>query len=396
MGSLSSQLRRVFTYSVTVAIVIWGFATELSSAETPDPQIEYLLGRFSQAQTKSGGRFLLSYEGSDRSFLYDQALGVLAFVHADRKSAAEEILTALSRLQSAKGSWHFQYQIVSNQIIPAEDSVSPSGAIAWVAMAIEAYQIKYGTEQPGKYDGTLDKALKYLSSRRVPISWKGATLHPISYSPEKKAIVSFEHNLDAYAAFLNAPKPVNGEDSGSLENSRTASDLRAFLESMWNGNRFNAGFNTEDGQPNRDEMYLDTQSWGVLALGASGSENQDFTQGLKTNCGEFQATAPVAGFVSYHPKGRAPASDSSPVWTEGSLGMMLAMKFSGLHACGGKNLEDLDASMDSLTQKNGGVPYATASSNVDFSTRPSVAGTAWKYFYRKKFNPFHPHAGLHP
>jgi hypothetical protein len=394
---LRQNRTRIFTLLAGAASVVACFsavgvpADAMGEPSTPisapanDPQIQNLLGRFSKAHVRGGGRFLYSYENSNRSFLYDQALAVLAFVHADRRSAAEDILNGLAHLQTPEGSWAFQYETESGSIIPAEEKLSPAGAVAWVAMAIEAYELKYSADRSGKFQPVLEKTLKYLSSQRVKVEWKGTVSHPVAFSPTRGNIVSFEHNLDAYAVFANAPHNL----PLAKENAESAASIRTFLESMWTSNRFNAGFDVEQSEPNLDEYYLDTQSWGILALGLSGSQGQDFRQGLATNCSEFQASEPVSGFVFTHARNRAPAS-ASPVWTEGSLGMMLAMKVSRIQNCDGKKLSDFEASMDQLTHKDGGVPYATESSDPDFSSSSSVAGTAWKYFFRKGFNPFHP------
>jgi hypothetical protein len=379
----------LFTRSSILTAFLAGLLSLASGyADTPDPQIENLLGRFSPAEVKGGGHVLLSYENSNRSFLYDQALAVLAFVHADQKTAAEDVLNALAHLQSRKGSWVFQYESVSNHVIPAEEKVSPSGAIAWVAMAIEAYYVKYGPKEFVRYRPMLERTLKYLAAQRVIVDWKGLISHPIAFSPTRTGVVSFEHNLDAYAAFSNAPPGLKN----SRESTEAAASIQTFLESMWNTNRFYAGFNVEQREPNQDENYLDTQSWGVLALGVSGRQGQDFRRGLATNCSEFKASKPTLGFTSYKPARvtRAPASAKNPVWTEGSLGMMLAMKLSDVQNCNGTKLSNFESALDTLTQKDGGVPYAVQSSNPDFSSSSSIAGTAWKYFFQKDFNPFHP------
>jgi hypothetical protein len=364
--------------------------SSMATASASDPQIQNLLGRFSKATVPGGGHVLFSYENSNRSFTYDQALGVLAFVRAEQREAAEDILNALANLQSKEGNWAFQYQSVSGHVTAAEETVSPAGAIAWVAMAIEAYEMKYEGSHAGKYGKTLEKTLAYLSSQRVNVEWKNEVSRPVAFSPTRDNVVSFEHNADAYAVFSNAPSDL----PSAKENAATAASIRSFLESMWNSNRFYAGFDTAQNSPNRDEIYLDTQSWGVLALGISGHQGQDFHKGLATNCAEFQVTSAhsnsVSGFAFYHPaRNRTPAS-TAPVWTEGSLGMMLAMKVAGTHDCEGKKLADFQQSMNQLTLADGGVPYATESSDPDFSTQSSIAGTAWKYFFNQDFNPFHP------
>ena len=284
---------------------------------------------------------------------YHQALAVLAFVHADQKDAAQNILDGLADLQSPGGSWAFQYQPGTQRVEAVGDSVSPAGAIAWVAMATEAFQIRYGTHSV-KYKKMLSKTSNYLRFQRVDVSWKGVSSRPVSFSPTRSQVVSFEHNLDAYAAFANAPSDARDAKA----NAEAAASIHAFLESMWNEKRFYAGFDLENGEPNREELFLDTQSWGLLALGPSGSQGQDFRQGIQTNCAEFQAAQSTPGFIFYRPASGRSLASVPPVWTEGSLGMMLAMKIADISSCGTKKMKDYEVSMDQVTQPDGGVPYA--------------------------------------
>jgi hypothetical protein len=379
-------MRRVILWISLILCPSLGFLGVGPFASATDVQIQNLLNRFGPS-----GRLVQSYQNSNRAFLYDQALAVIAFSQAGERQAAEKVLASLEKFQSPDGSWAFQYMSTPDGVEPAEQTVSPSGAIAWVAMAIEAYEKKFGSQ---RYHPTLIKTLSYLEAQRVKVSWSGKTSHPVRFSPTRPSIVAFEHNLDSYVAFANA---------GSKHYNEVAADLRVFLESMWDQRRFYAGFNLEDNQPNRDENYLDTQSWGVLALGPTGLDGQDFAQGLKTNCDEFVASGTlstsesssqsprssfvISGFVAYHPRGRTPAA-TAPVWSEGSFGMLLSMKIAGQKNCGGSDAPTLARSLDRMTFADGGVAYATASGDPDFSSASSVAGTAWKYFLQQGYNPF--------
>jgi hypothetical protein len=347
-----------------------------SVAFATDSQIQNLLGRFTPNQG-----LILSYQNSNRGFLYDQALAVMAFSEAGERHAAEKVLATLTKFQSSDGSWAFQYLSSGGRIEPAEEKVSPTGAIAWVAMALEAYEKKFGSQ---KFHVTLMKTLTYLEAQRVKVDWAGRVSHPVRFSPNRGSVVSFEHNLDTFSAFSNA---------GTQHYAEAAADIRVFLESMWDQKRFYAGFDLESTQPNRDEDYLDTQSWGILALGTTGLQGQPFARGLQTNCEEFVSSGSlnsdsvISGFVAYHPRGRAPAS-TEPVWSEGSFGMLLSMRLAGQEHCGDQSAAALIRSLDRMTQSDGGVSYATASNDPDFSSASSIAGTAWRYFLRIGYNPF--------
>ena len=375
-------MRRVISGKIQCLFGVIALALGSAFASAPpsspsDPQIQYLLKHFTP-----DGSMVLSYSDRNRAFLYDQALAVIAFSHAGEKSAAERVLRTLTKLQASDGSWTFQYLSHANSVEPAEEKTSPAGAIAWVAIATETYEKQFSSKS---FHPMLAKCLHYLDSQRVQVDWNGKTSHPVRFSPSRGSIIAFEHNLDTYSAFLHSNDPYY---------LHAASDIRVFLESMWDKKRFHPGFNLEDGKPNYDENYLDTQSWGVLALGVSGSDDQNFKRGLKTNCEEFLSSgrlnsdsSPITGFVAYHPRGRAPSS-LAPVWSEGSYGMLMALRVSGVESCGSLSETDITRNLNRMTTSSGGVAYATTSNDPDFASTASVAGTAWQYFYRVGYNPF--------
>lgn len=338
-------------------------------------QLTYLLEQFSPVTVRGHAQpahLVFSYSDSKRSYTYDQALAALAFTWAGHRREAELILNALSNLQSPVGSWKFSYE-PGQKLLSVDAETGPiSGAIAWVVMAMNAYRLQYGL---GTYDVAAERALDYLAGQRVAVEWGDTHTHPIRFSPQRPSVVSVEHNLDAYSAFLNSKLP---------RHQQIAPDLRKYVESMWDTTHFHAGFDLDAKAPNRSELYLDTQSWGVLALGA-------YYSGLETSCDHFFKTDPVAGFFDYHPANRELASTSDhPVWTEGSFGMLLAMEAAQMPECRGKTRAQILAGLETLTNTKGGVPYATPSSNRDFSQSPSIAGTAWLYFLKVGFNPFKP------
>lgn len=367
---------------LATTLLFGGALIRMAFASDMDPQLRYLTNHFSTASipgssTPATQKLVLSYRDSNRSLLEDQALAAIAFVRADQRDLAEKILNSLVALQSPDGSWPFQFESDRKKIVAINEDIRPAGSVAWAALAFVTFERKYSSTQ---FEHTVGQAFAYLSKQRTTVTWAEKTSHPIRYSSDRRSRVSFEHNLLAYAAFSRAAGYSN--DYGKI-----AEDLRTFLESMWDGERFYGRFDTESGEPDRDEVYLNTQSWALLILGPQGSEDQDFTKGLKNNCTEFFSQTPVAGFVQFHPRDRAPAT-ISPIWSEGTFGMMMAMKIAGLATCAGKQPADLQSAMNSLISTDGGVAYSTPSLDPDFSSAASVAGTVWQYFVRQQFNPF--------
>ena len=228
-----------------------------AQSEKIDIQIAYLTAQFARAKVAGPAQpaqFVRSYSDWNRAYTYDQALAALAFVRADQRNAARRVLNGLSDLQAKNGSWNFWYRIAGRGIANAPDAEPIAGAIAWVAMAANAYRIKYDDHA---YDRMASAALDYLDSQRATVAYRGKVSHPVRFSPDRAGTVAVEHNLDAYSAFANA---------ADTKHQLIAADLMTFLDSMWDETHFPAGYDLDAAKPNRAELYLDTQSWGMLAL----------------------------------------------------------------------------------------------------------------------------------
>lgn len=361
-----------------------------------DPQIANLLGRMSRidvAGTASPAAFIRSYLDRDQFYLYDQALAVIALSVAGEQEAAERVIAALANTQLAGGGWYFSYGADGSSDYPAEGDRQVSGAIAWVAIALNTYHHRFSS---GVYHAMAAMTLAHLDATRFATSYLGDSYQPVAFGPtdlsatswNEAGVAALEHNLDAYAAFRDYAVLAS-----SSAHATVADELRSLAEVLFEGDRFYAGID-ETGSVNATEIYLDPQSWGVLALSPTGSKGQDFAKGLEFNCREFVETAGymnhqeagVAGFfdvfVATVPKNRF-------VWTEGTLGMVLALQLARMAECDDRAPAAYLAAVAGLADATG-VPYATATTNTDFTTSSSVAGTAWLYFANQGYNPFTP------
>ncbi len=176
----------------------------------------------------------------------------------------------------------------------------------------------------------------------------------------------------------------------SVAGEQAAAEFRVFLEQMFDGQRFSPGIDTA-GVVNTSDVYLDPQSWGVLALSPMGDNGADFGVGLQFNCDEFVETA---GYINYRSAGALgffdvffpPRPKTRFVWTEGTLGMVMA----DITECAGYGPDEFLEPTRELVDDDGGVPYATYTTNTDFVASSSVAGTAWLYFVDQGYNPFAP------
>ena len=266
----------------------------------PDKQIQNLLNRFVRIPMlvgPSSARLLRSYPTLDNLYLYDQALAILAFTHAGEQAAAKRALDALHVLQirdgsSKEGSWYFSYDVFGSDVQPGEDR-RVAGAIGWMAIALNAYRMKF---RDPTYDGMWHRVMKYLAAEMVPASYNGIDFRAVRFqgtdSPrtqwKEPSVLSVEHNLDAYSAFR-----IYAKLTGKKEFAKRAEQVRAFLRAMWvpKENRFYAGYDLGAEAPNTSEFYKDTQSWGLLALGHNPAITAKYKKGLDVICENFMEPA---------------------------------------------------------------------------------------------------------
>jgi hypothetical protein len=321
-------------------------------------------------------------------FLYDQALAAIAFVDAGDRLAAEQILNALVNVQRSDGSWYFAYRGNGTSDFPSAGDVRYAGAVAWVALALNAYAQAYGI---GRYAASHAQLMSYISSQMITVDGARAMrFNPadINSTPwDERSQTALEHAIDAYAAMDGYQR--------LLSNAQYAFELdgiATYIAHRWNGADFSPGFMLNQGA-NTTELYLDTQAWTPLALGALGAA---YAAGLQTNCaqlfepaGTLGGGAGIRGF--YHFRWRTGPGAMSPfVWSEGTAGMALAMqRFAPTMSCNGRTASDLLADLDSIAVP-GGLPASTDNTLSDFSESPATASLAWYLFARSGLNPFRP------
>lgn len=324
--------------------------------------------------------FIKSFPERSQSYIYDQALAIIAFTKAGEKDPAAKLLRGLSSVQKKDGSLHFSYVLDGHSPYPAEGNRRFAGAIAWVALATVHYQSQFKSEEFITFN------LKFLSWLRKEMSGGALRFSPVDLPSTKwkeNETAALEHNLDAYAAFshfamLNPQHPFTQE----------ISSLKKFILSMWDEGRshFWSGKNIRTGSINKDELYLDNQSWSVLALDPGTLKMVDVKAALEFNCESLYAEHDgVSGFMDSKPANGPRRFEF--VWSEGTLGQVLAMKQANF-SCGKKTAQVFLTEMVKMKKEDGGIAYATSAENPDFTTSSSVAGTAWMYFAVSGVNPF--------
>lgn len=355
----------------------------------PDPGDAHTWLSASLVRDQEGGPgYLLRSYGIDscmwNAYAYDQALGIISFTILEDYGNARKILDELEYLQEEDGSFIFVWHA------PRPRSVDllgfrkrMVGTNAWIVMAISFYTAQTQDESYLEMAGACADWIMDLQDGDGGIF--GGFGDPLIYPPDGKLTwKSVEHNLDSYSGlhFLSHLASGASEQEGYAN---AAEKVEQWLHTMWldDDGRFARGAND-------DYMVTDTNTWGILALGRTGPNGEDYTRGLDWCfgntylCEDYERcsgeVATVCGFdVNY---------DCDTVWTEGTLGFALASYKVEDH-------EDYNGFLSEMTETqctNGGIPYSnsigSAGDGDTTSTFLSVAGTAWYIMAQQKFNPF--------
>lgn len=361
-------------------------ASELALLNTLNSRIQDL--------PKGQGALIKSFDNHSQSYIYDQALAIIAFSKAQNKTQAKKLLDGLKTLQLKDGSLYFSYYMNGISPYPTEGDRRIAGAIAWVALAASHYQHQFKSNEFKIFNL---KILHYLKGQMSSIEMKGVKTKAVRFAPhdiastpfQENDVISLEHNLDAFSAFTHYGKINNTDDW-----QQSADELKIFIKQMWDKNKdhFWSGAMIKDGIVAKSELYLDNQTWTLLALDRSDLLEISSEKALHLNCEElFVQKDGVTGFMDSKPSNRP--SKHAFIWSEGTLGQILAMrKVSELKKkeiyCNNMKAEDFLNSIKKMKMKDGGIAYATPNANPDFTTDSSIAGTAWLYFAIGNINPF--------
>jgi len=365
-------------------------------------QIDWLI-----AQQDPNTWLLDSYEGdgTNTAWIYDQALAVVAFTDAGLISKATNILETMRGLQltGPDGVWHECYNS-SNTSIVVESRLN-SGPIAWMAMAINFYEARTGDTN---YAAVGKRALDYLTTMIInaPGSETNGAVRYSNYDPQ---IISTEHNLDAYSAYL-----YRGLLNSNNVYLTTASNILQYLANeMWAlSTNSNGPYNLPifwEGW-NNYVFSTDPQSWGVLALGPIGPNGEEFYRctewlwwnewGNTRNAQNFSPT--VTGVDGFRPS----TGDRPHIWVEGTEGVARAFYRIGDYAAGICNSDQaatnsahgdyFHSEMGRTASTNGGLVHSFWDIAPGNNTWPEnwrynhVASVAWHYFNERRVNPFAP------
>jgi hypothetical protein len=375
---------------------------------SPDPNRRRLLVSYRVPADDPAYRYVYG-----RSFIYDNALGAIAFTMLGRYREAEFILNALGHLVRADGSLWFGYNTQNDW--PSENdhegAIIRTGAVAWVGYAF-TYYLSVRTNKNAElvqddpiaagYRNTALAIASFLATSLVTdpsdtrrglltgglgtstvAVGQGSPVPTENFDPAKARWVSMEHNIDAWF-FLRDLARLTGQ----ADLAATAEGIRGRLMDLWSerDGQFFQGIH-DDGSVDT-VLPLDGASWGALFLAAQGREGQ---ARRSTAAMQDRFSSEAAGVRGYRPYGPEPIytdprvnayyfpakpgmrwQELPFVWGEGSLGAAAALARTG-------QAEGAVKVMDSLLalSESGGVRYATSPVAWQFASYPSVASTAW-------------------
>ncbi|MGQ9616779.1 MAG: hypothetical protein ACUVWJ_10330 [Spirochaetota bacterium] len=368
-------------------------------------------------------RFLLSYRVPEedpaypyiysRSFLYDNALGVVALTMTGEYHDAEYILSAIRRQLRADGSLWFVYN--THNSWPSEEdrggALIRTGALAWFGYSI-IYYLRVRLLENDNFLNTdilargylemaesiasyiLSNQVKEPGDRRFGLITGGwgdyeikidrGTGTPVEeYFPSKVSWVSMEHNIDIYF-FLKDLYSLTGK-----EKYREGAELvKNGVLGLWSDEygQFYRGIKATGMMDTA--LPLDGASWGTLFLLSIG-EDEKAARCLQTFQGLFISKhGRIKGYRPYvlesvyederinsyyypeHP--RMLWKDLPFVWGEGSCGAAAALIRCGKIREGAEVLNSM-----LLLRVGDGFRYASGKVPYQFNDYPCVATTAW-------------------
>jgi len=348
-----------------------------------------------------------------RSFLYDNALGVIALTMSGEYHYAEYILSAIKRLLREDGSLWFMYNTHNNW--PNEDDHSGAllrmGAVAWFGYAV-TYYLRVRMEED---EGFLEKdklAQEYLEMAKyianyimqnqvidradlryglVTGGWgdykikikKGSKTPVEEYVASRVIWVSMEHNIDIYF-FLKDLHKLTGDDRYR----KGAELVKSGILRLWSKEygQFYRGIKSSG--ITDTALPLDGASWGALFLLSIGDNKKAATCVEVLNSRFLSKQIGIIGYIPYssepiyedegvnsyyYPENPGMLWKDLPfVWCEGSFGAACALIRAGDSKKGAEVLNSLLS-----LQEDGGFRYASVKVPYKFNDYPSVASTAW-------------------
>jgi len=321
----------------------WLKDQQVPNSIVPDPERPGLVISYKIPPNHEAYPFLFG-----RSWLYDNALSVIAWSMNGECLTAENTLSTLDTLVDVDGKLGFAYNTNDGYI----DQRYRTGAIAWVGYSFAFYQRLCGDNQ---FQATAKRIADWVLTMQNPL------IGSVKGGPDVQW-QSTEHNIDAYF-FLRDMGLLTGHCTYSVAAEQIKQSL---LTHHWN-NDFGPHGCFQQGI-NDPTQVLDVASWGALFLTSIGEREK------AASCVDYlESTFSTTADCTQQPiNGYKPYLNTEIVWSEGSLGAAMAYQRLENQA----KSDEIAHEIEKMRGPEGGIVYACPPVE-DFSDWESVAGTAW-------------------
>lgn len=359
--------------------------TMASETETPGSAGEEALG-WLRGQINPRTGLLAGHTGTETCWLYGQALAVVAFSASDPadRVRAKRVLSFLhdhaTRPADGECFWYFAYGPDGRR----GTDYTTTAVNAWVALAATQYELRTGDRQFRSMVGDVLTWIRCRCSRDV-LGARGVVMGHVDHPSTRRddtAVFSAEHNIDTYAACRLVATCTGDHQAAAM-----AEQLRRFLTTvLWDGERFLGGVTLPDRL--NHALYLDAQTWGVLALGDDYAVSLDRAL---AGCSVSDRTKSLNGKTVTGISGLTEWPGTTHFWAEGTEGMVAALQWVG------RTAEAVALHDQTLRLARGldpgpgdgvlGIPHAS-DDGKGLAPTESVASTAWFVFNEQSLNPF--------
>ncbi len=314
----------------------------------------------------------------EETFVYDQAIGLLAAISTGDESFATRLVEGLLLMQETSGTHQGGFAFAAPQLAPEYRNVLiRTGAHAIATDALLAYIEKYPSSVNNElYTERAQLALDFIDTTQSTAgTTQGLYLGGFgdysgpggSFAPNTQITwASTEHNIDIWHTFKRAGAVIGGSYGAKAD--ALGAQMTAKLLNADTG-RYSQGM-TVDGPDIADP--LDVNSWGAIQLyGTNQLTNAqvslDALESFKVTRGGVVGYAPFYDSVGY-------PNATPTVWYEGSYGVLMAFARTG-------KISTYRAALNSLKtgqEPDGSFRYATDADPIyEISDHKSVASTAW-------------------
>ncbi len=302
----------------------------------------------------------------DQSYLYDQAMCVIAAIARGQAGVAGQLAGGLLQFQTAGGG----FILSGPQLSPGYgDPVYRTGAHAIATYALLAYVQAYPKDNGQAYAAAARAALGWLATQQETSGPQAGLFR----GGPGVTWCSTEHQLDIWHAYVKASVVLPG-GSWLASAGRLAEVIWTVLYDD-DKQRFYQGYDLGSGPDTGDP--LDMHSW--AAIWASCAGRPDVAAAVLNQAALEPFVVTQGGITGYQPEYAADPSGDYPgatptIWSEGTFFTAYAFRQLGDTAAA----EAIIAGIDSGQQPDGSFAYCSVYDPVyDLSPSQCVIGPAW-------------------